>query len=52
MTSRILAVLLIFAGGLSAEQHRQLALQHYAAEEYERAQRAFERALRENPENS
>ncbi|MYG04119.1 MAG: hypothetical protein F4173_18100 [Acidobacteriia bacterium] len=52
MTSRILAVLLIFAGGLSAEQHRQLALQHYAAEEYERAQRAFERALLENPENS
>ncbi|MYB53842.1 MAG: hypothetical protein F4X77_16840 [Acidobacteriia bacterium] len=52
MTGRILALLLIFVGGLSAEQHRERALQHYAAEEYGRAQRAFERALLEDPENS
>ena len=52
MTSRILAVLMMFVGALSAEQHREQALQHYAAEEYERAQRAFERALLEDPENS
>lgn len=52
MTSRILAVLMMFVGALSAEQQRERAFQHYAAEEYERAQRAFERALLEDPENS
>ena len=52
MTSRILAVLLMFVGALSAEQHREQAFQHYAAEEYGRAQRAFERALLEDPGNS
>lgn len=52
MTSRILAVVLIFVGGLSAERHREQAFQHYAAEEYGRAQRAFERALLEDPEDS
>lgn len=52
MTGRILAVLLLFVGAASAEQHREQALQHYAAEEYERAQRAFERALFEDPDNS
>ena len=52
MTRRILAVLLLIAGAASAEQPWQEGLQHYASEEYERAQRIFENALLEDPENS
>ena len=52
MTSRIFAALLLFGGSALAQQGWHEGLRYYAAEDYETAQRSFERALREDPLSS
>ena len=52
MTRRILATLLLLGGAVLAQPGWQEGLQYYADEDYERAQRSFEKALREDPESS
>ena len=51
MTRRFLASLLLFAGAAVAQDWQE-GLRHYSAEDYEQAQRSFERALSEDPESS
>ena len=52
MPRRILAALLLLGGAALAQQGWQEGLRHYAAEDYARAQRSFEKALRDDPQSS
>lgn len=52
MIRRTLAALLLSGGLALAQQPWQEGLRYYAAEDYERAQRSFERALLDDPQSS